>query len=71
MSTLRLRWGIHVAKDSPIQTLEDLKGKKYAISRPKSGSHLMAYVNADNLGHPISEDDFCCRKKTLMVVAKH
>lgn len=53
-----LRWGIHVAANSSIKTLDDLKGKKYAISRPKSGSHLMAYLNARKLGHSISEDDF-------------
>ena len=53
-----LRWGIHVSAKSEIYTLEDLKGKKFAISRPKSGSHLMAYVNADKLNHPIHEDDF-------------
>lgn len=42
-----LRWGVHVAADSPYQSIEDLKGSKAAISRFGSGSHLMAYVNAD------------------------
>ncbi|MGB1270004.1 MAG: substrate-binding domain-containing protein [Flavobacteriaceae bacterium] len=41
-----LIWGIHVAKNSTYKTIEDLKGKKAAISRYGSGSHLMAYVNA-------------------------
>lgn len=45
-----LIWGIHVAANSPYRKLDDLKNKKVAISRYGSGSHLMAYVNAKNLG---------------------
>ncbi|WP_350288517.1 substrate-binding domain-containing protein [uncultured Croceitalea sp.] len=41
-----LLWGIHVAADSKYQSVSDLEGKKAAISRKGSGSHLMAYVNA-------------------------
>ena len=43
-----LIWGIHVANNSPYKKITDLKGKKAAISRYGSGSHLMAYVNAEN-----------------------
>jgi ABC-type nitrate/sulfonate/bicarbonate transport system substrate-binding protein len=43
-----LNWGIYVGKNSPYKTLEDLKGTKAAISRYGSGSHLMAYINAEN-----------------------
>ncbi len=43
-----LIWGVHVAHDSPYKTIEDLKGKKAAISRYGSGSHLMAYINAES-----------------------
>lgn len=43
-----LIWGIHVAASSAYKSIEDLKGKKAAISRYGSGSHLMAYVNAAN-----------------------
>ncbi len=43
-----LIWGIHVAKNSKFKTISDLKGKRAAISRYGSGSHLMAYVNAEN-----------------------
>ena len=43
-----LIWGIHVAHNSSFKSVEDLKGKKAAISRFGSGSHLMAYVNAEN-----------------------
>lgn len=45
-----LIWGIHVAANSNFKSLEDLKGAKAAISRFGSGSHLMAIVNAQNMG---------------------
>ncbi len=41
-----LIWGIHVANSSNYTCIDDLKGTKAAISRFGSGSHLMAYVNA-------------------------
>ncbi|MBU2940215.1 ABC transporter substrate-binding protein [Lacinutrix sp. C3R15] len=43
-----LIWGIHVANNASYNKIEDLKGTKAAISRYGSGSHLMAYVNAQN-----------------------
>lgn len=43
-----LIWGIHVSAESPYKTINDLKGTKAAISRYGSGSHLMAYINAEN-----------------------
>ena len=43
-----LIWGIHVDANSKYQTLADLENTKVAISRYGSGSHLMAYVNAQN-----------------------
>jgi sulfonate transport system substrate-binding protein len=51
-----LIWGIHVAETSRFQTIEDLKGKKAAISRYGSGSHLMAYVNAKKNSWNIEKD---------------
>ena len=45
-----LVWGIHVAEASPYSELSELKNKNAAISRIGSGSHLMAYVNAQQLG---------------------
>ncbi|UMY64971.1 MULTISPECIES: substrate-binding domain-containing protein [unclassified Flavobacterium] len=45
-----LIWGIHVAYSSDFQCITQLEGKKAAISRPGSGSQLMAYVNADQRG---------------------
>ena len=43
-----LIWGVHVAADSCYKTINDIKGTKAAISRYGSGSHLMAYVNAQS-----------------------
>jgi len=45
-----LIWGIHVAAGSTYKNIGDLKNTKAAISREGSGSHLMAYVNAENVG---------------------
>jgi len=51
-----LIWGVHVAENSEYQTIEDLKGTHAAISRYGSGSHLMAYVNAENQGWDTATD---------------
>lgn len=54
-----LRWGVYTGINSPIHSLDQIEGKKYAISRYKSGSHLMAFVNARNLGYQINpQEDF-------------
>ncbi len=45
-----LLWGIHTKGDSEAKTVTDLKGKKIAISRFGSGSHLMSYVMAKKEG---------------------
>ncbi|MBU2996367.1 ABC transporter substrate-binding protein [Cellulophaga baltica] len=45
-----LLWGIHVAADSNYSKISDLKGTEAAISRFGSGSHLMAFVQAQNEG---------------------
>ena len=42
-----LSWGIHVPYKSTIQKEADLENQTFAISREGSGSHLMAYVMAD------------------------
>lgn len=51
-----LIWGIHVADGSEFKSIEDLKGKRCAISRYGSGSHLMAYINAENHGWDLETD---------------
>jgi ABC-type nitrate/sulfonate/bicarbonate transport system substrate-binding protein len=53
-----LKWGIFVHANSPIQSIDEMQGNKYAISRYKSGSHLMAYVNAQKHGINIHDEDF-------------
>jgi ABC-type nitrate/sulfonate/bicarbonate transport system substrate-binding protein len=51
-----LIWGIHVADNSSYKTVKNLKGTHAAISRYGSGSHLMAYVNAESLKWDIEKD---------------
>ncbi|MDC6364736.1 MULTISPECIES: substrate-binding domain-containing protein [Flavobacteriaceae] len=45
-----LLWGIHVSNKSDRASIEELEGDTIAISRMGSGSHLMAYINAQNQG---------------------
>ncbi|WP_339666626.1 substrate-binding domain-containing protein [Maribacter arcticus] len=45
-----LLWGIHVDANSNYKSLEELKDTIAAISRFGSGSHLMAYVQAKQMG---------------------
>lgn len=45
-----LLWGIHVDANSSYASLSDLKGTTAAISRFGSGSHLMSYVQATEMG---------------------
>ena len=53
-----LLWGIHVGADSYFKALSELKNTKAAISRFGSGSHLMAFVNAQNNGWDTSRLQF-------------
>lgn len=45
-----LLWGVHVHAGSPFEQVADLEGQVFGISRYQSGSHLMAYVQAEQLG---------------------
>lgn len=51
-----LIWGIHVAHDSKFKTVADVKGQRAAISRFGSGSHLMAFINAQNHNWSLEKD---------------
>ena len=51
-----LNWGIHVAHGSAYKSVKDLKGTKAAISRYGSGSHLMAFINAENNNWDLEKD---------------
>ena len=53
-----LIWGIHTPAPSDIQSLEQMQGKRYAISRFGSGSHLMAIVDADLRGWSTADLSF-------------
>lgn len=56
--TTPLLWGIHVGAKSNYNSIADLKNTKAAISRFGSGSHLMAYVNAQKQGWNTTDLDF-------------
>ncbi|MEL7498233.1 MAG: substrate-binding domain-containing protein [Planctomycetota bacterium] len=53
-----LIWGIHVADDSEITSIDQIRDRTYAISRPGSGSHLMAIVDASERGWNTDDLDF-------------
>jgi ABC-type nitrate/sulfonate/bicarbonate transport system substrate-binding protein len=53
-----LIWGIHVPADSDLRTVEDVRGRRYAISRRGSGSHLMSFVHAREHGWSTDDLDF-------------
>ncbi len=48
--TTPLHWGIHVPYHSQITSVDQLENQTFAISREGSGSHLMAYVKANQEG---------------------
>ncbi|MDB3906158.1 ABC transporter substrate-binding protein [Crocinitomicaceae bacterium] len=48
--TTPLHWGIHVPYHSQIISVDQLENQTFAISREGSGSHLMAYVKANQEG---------------------
>ena len=51
-----LIWGVHVAQNSSYKSIKDIRGKKAAISRYGSGSHLMAFINAQNNSWDLATD---------------
>lgn len=53
-----LVWGVHVAAESAAESVSELTGCRFAISRFGSGSELMAYVLADRHGWELDESDF-------------
>ncbi len=50
-----LIWGIHVAADSDIHDVDQIRDQRYAISRFGSGSHLMSIVDAAERGWPTTD----------------
>ena len=53
-----LIWGIHVPASSDLHAMDQLRGKKYAISRYGSGSHLISYLDTRNRNWPTEELEF-------------
>lgn len=53
-----LQWGVFVPAASRFQSEEELSGARIAISRFNSGSHLMAFIQAERMGWSISDDQF-------------
>ncbi len=53
-----LPWGLHVAASSRFERPRQLATARFAMTRPGSGSHLMAYVLADRLGFSLRPDQF-------------
>lgn len=53
-----LSWGIHVSAQSDIEAVEQIEGRKYAISRNGSGSHLMSIVDAAERGWEVDSPQF-------------
>lgn len=53
-----LIWGIHTGANSAINSESSFTDVKFAISRPGSGSHLMASVEAKNRGITLKEHQF-------------
>lgn len=45
-----LIWGIHCAANASFNNIKDIKNARFAISRQGSGSHIMAYVFAEQQG---------------------
>jgi len=45
-----LIWGIHCTATASFNTINDIKNARFAISRQGSGSHIMAYVFAEQQG---------------------
>jgi ABC-type nitrate/sulfonate/bicarbonate transport system substrate-binding protein len=54
-TTSPLLWGIHVPAASPWQTEDEIRGRRYAISRRGSGSHLMSFAHARSRGWPTEQ----------------
>lgn len=53
-----LQWGVHVPAQSDLTDEAQLRGRRIAISRFNSGSHLMAFVQADRLDWDVTDEQF-------------
>lgn len=53
-----LQWGVFVPGPASTKAESELGGARIAISRFGSGSHLMAYIQAERMGWSIEEEQF-------------
>lgn len=53
-----LVWGVHVPVDSAFEGVDELEGRRFAISREGSGSHLMAFALAEQRGWSVDTLEF-------------
>jgi len=53
-----LIWGIHVPPGLAVGSVAELRGRRVAISRPGSGSHLMALALGLDRGWPVADMQF-------------
>lgn len=57
-TTTPLIWGLHVPSESDWQSVAELQGLRFAISRYGSGSHLMSLALAMEQGWPVADQRF-------------
>lgn len=53
-----LIWGIHSGVENSLERYGEIFERRYAISRPGSGSHLMPMVDAFSKGKQLKDDQF-------------
>lgn len=53
-----LQWGVFTPAASPYNDEADMEGARIAISRFRSGSHLMAFIQAERHGWTINNEQF-------------
>lgn len=53
-----LQWGVFTPAASPYGNESEMEGSRIAISRFRSGSHLMAFIQAERNGWAVSDEQF-------------
>ncbi len=53
-----LQWGVFTPAASPFETEDEMEGSRVAISRFRSGSHLMAFIQAERNGWALDDSQF-------------
>ena len=53
-----LLWGVHVAGASTAESIDDVQGQRFAVSRFGSGSELMSRVMAEDYGWDLTDESW-------------